>query len=192
MAARTKPKTPREAKEALWAQRDEIFAQLVASGVAGWIAWRESGKQVGAPGSKPNSLIAAAARKREEPHVAARILELQNITARKYDLKREDAISYLVQILKTPIGDIDDKHPLCEGKRYGKMGMSYWMPSKLGAMELLCRMMPGWLAPVKGEISATPEAIEMLKALRNGEELPASAKAIDVTPRVYWPEAKKC
>ena len=58
------------------------------------------------------------------------------------------------------------------------------MPSKLGAMDILCRMMPGWLAPIKGELSATPEAVEMLKALRNGEELP---KAIEVTPKVYHP-----
>ena len=111
--------------------------------------------------------------------VASRLQYLRERNALKSEFKREHAVDYLVSILQTPIGRIDENHPLCEGKRMGRNGTVFWMPSKLAALDLLCRMMPGWLAPVRGEMSASPEAVEMLRALRNGDEVPAP---IDITP----------
>ena len=119
----------------------------------------------------------------QRPECAQRLAYLreksQNTLAVRHEFKREDAIDWLVSILQTPLAQIDENHPLCEGKRSGRNGTTYWMPSKLAAMELLARMMPGWLVPTRAEFGATPEAVEMLKALRNGEELP---EPIDITP----------
>lgn len=159
-------------------RRYERIAQLVAGGVM----LHKALQQTLPPGCNSDKI---SARRRcveilNRPEVAARLQYLRERNAQHSEFKREHAVDYLVSILQTPIGDIDENHPLCEGKRMGRNGTVFWMPSKLAALELLCRMMPGWLAPIRADMSASPEAVEMLRALRNGDEVPAP---IDITPR---------
>ena len=159
----------------------EKIVQLVASGIALHTAW-----QTAKEGRSTADKLRAAAQTRallRRPEVANRLeyLKEQNAgtLAKRHEFHREQAIDYLVSILETPFSQIDENHPLCEGKRGGRNGNVFWMPSKLAAMDLLCRMMPGWIAPARAEFSASPEAVEMIRALRNGEELPPP---IDITP----------
>ena len=167
-------------------RRHEKIAQLVASGMLLHRAWQTSNEK----GIKctRHSAQQSVNHLMERPEVTNRIeyLKEQNarVLAERHEFNREHAIDYLVSILTTPFSQIDENHPLCEGKRGGRNGTVYWMPSKMAAMDLLCRMMPGWMAPTQGILTASPEAVEMIRALRNGEELPAP---IDITPEAGDP-----
>lgn len=176
---------PTSSDKPLKNRRYEKFAHLVASGVVLHRAWQQISASRGSRCKKSSAQQMSSHLIQDRPEVAARIEHLRQLNAQalevRHEFKRETAIDYLVSILQTPIGDIDERHPLCEGRRFGRNGTVFWMPSKLAAMDLLCRMMPGWLAPVRGEMSASPEAIEMLRALRNGDDLP---RPIDITPEL--------
>ena len=169
----------RTAERPLRNRRHEQIVNLLAAGVAlhkAWVSAKGGPCTNHSAQQQVNHLL-------QRPEVAARLEWLKeqnaNTLAVRHEFKRENAIDYLVSVLTTPFSAIDENHPLCEGKRGGRNGTVYWMPSKIAAMELLCRMMPGWMAPARAEFSASPEAVEMIKALRNGEELPAP---IDITP----------
>jgi hypothetical protein len=65
----------------------------------------------------------------------------------------------LVEILKTPIGEVNVDHRLCQS--YDASG-KVELPSKLGAMQLLAKMC-GWLEPEKHEHGASNELAELLR-----------------------------
>ena len=81
--------------------------------------------------------------------------------------KRDEAVEYLVEILKTPIGEVTVDHRLaqsCDAKS-GKIEL----PNKLGAMQLLAKMC-GWNEPEKHEFEhgykAQQDLVEVIARLR--------------------------
>jgi 2-methylaconitate cis-trans-isomerase PrpF len=74
---------------------------------------------------------------RANESVAARIEELRARNAEKCQLSRDEAVQYLVEILKTPIGEVNADHRLAQSydARSGKIEL----PNKLGAMQLLAK-----------------------------------------------------
>ena len=44
--------------------------------------------------------------------------------------------AYLAMVVRTPIGEIDEKSPLCQAVEWGKNGRKIKMPDKLRALEL--------------------------------------------------------
>jgi hypothetical protein len=78
---------------------------------------------------------------------------------------RDQAVQYLVEILKTPIEEVNVDHRLCQS--YDAKSGKVELPSKLGAMQLLAKMC-GWNAPEKHEHGASNELTEVLKRLRGG------------------------
>jgi len=141
--------------------RHEQFAQLVASGnLSHAEAFREAGYSE--TGAKEN-----ASRLMTNDNVSARIEELRARNAEKCQLSRDQAVQYLVEILKTPIGEVNVDHRLCQSHdaKSGKVEL----PSKLGAMRLLAKMC-GRLEPEKHEHGASNELTELLKRLRDREK----------------------
>ena len=78
-----------------------------------------------------------AYRLRANESVAARIEELRARNAEKSQLSRDEVVQYLVEILKTPIGEVTVDHRLaqCDAKS-GKVEL----PNKFAAMQLLAKM----------------------------------------------------
>ena len=70
-------------------------------------------------------------------NVSARIEELRARNAEKCQVSRDQAVQYLVEILKTPIGEVNVDHRLCQS--YDAKSGKVELPSKLGAMQLLRR-----------------------------------------------------
>jgi hypothetical protein len=141
--------------------RHERFAQLVASG-------KHSDMEVfRQAGHADESAHQNACRLRANESVAARIEELRARNAEKCQLSRDEAVQYLVEILKTPITEVTADHRLAQSydARSGKIEL----PNKLGAMQLLAKMC-GWQAPEKHEIEhgykAQQELIEVIARLR--------------------------
>jgi hypothetical protein len=139
--------------------RHDRFAQLVASGK---FSHSEAFRQAGYAenGAKEN-----ASRLMTNDNVSARIEELRARNAEKCQLSRDQAVQYLVEILKTPIGEVNVDHRLCQS--YDAKSGKVELPSKLGAMQLLAKMC-GWLEPEKHEVGANSELTELLKRLRGG------------------------
>ena len=144
--------------------RHERFAQLVASGKHSDI---EAFKQAG---YADESAHQNACRLRANESVAARIEELRARNAEKSQLSRDEAVQYLVEILKTPIGEVTAEHRLaksCDAKS-GKIEL----PNKLGAMQLLAKMC-GRNEPEMHEFEhgckAQQDLVEVIARLRGRE-----------------------
>jgi hypothetical protein len=71
--------------------------------------------------------------------------------AEKCQLSRDEAVQYLVEILKTPIGEVTADHRLAQF--YDAKSGKIELPNKLGAMQLLAKMC-GWQAPGEARVRA--------------------------------------
>ena len=95
-----------------------------------------------------------------DPNIASRVDELRviqgKIIEKKFGMSREEMIAFLVDAVKTPVGEANETHHLCQEytETTGPNGTShkYKMVTKLDAAEKLIKM-AGWYAPEKIEHS---------------------------------------
>ena len=139
--------------------RHECFAQLVASGK------HSDMEAFSRAGYAKESAHQNACRLRANESVAARIEELRARNAEKCQLSRDQAVQYLVEILKTPIGEVTVDHRLAQS--YDAKSGKIELPNKLGAMQQLAKLC-GWNEPEKFEHGADDELTELLIKLRGG------------------------
>ena len=71
---------------------------------------------------------------RANESVSARIEELRARNAEKCQLSRDQAVQYLVEILKTPIGEVTVDHRLAQS--YDAKSGKIELPNKLGAIRI--------------------------------------------------------
>lgn len=131
--------------------KHEAFAQLVARGSEKTKAYATV-----FPGSakwKPNNLRVRAHRLSSE--VSSRIAELQEIGERATIAGRVELAEFLTSIIRTPIGEVNEKSPLAQElttRRSGKDETveTVKLPDKLAAVAQLSKMM-GYNEPEKQE-----------------------------------------
>jgi len=89
----------------------------------------------------------------------------------KVDFTRIDMANYWIDILKTPIGEVDMNHRLCQEYNYTATEdvekTQVKMPSKTEAGKALTALM-GWNEPEKKELSLDDPIMQILKDIRNG------------------------
>ncbi len=137
--------------------KHEAFAQAVAEGLSAAEAHRQA-----YPGNKPETSETNGPKMLRSAQVALRVEELRGvqraILEKEFEMSRADVLRFLVEVVKTPIGKIDENHPLCQeyAEQAGPNGVSYRykMPSKLDAAEKIIKM-AGYYAPEKVEHSGT-------------------------------------
>ena len=82
-------------------------------------------------------------------------------------MAQAEAVQYLVEILKTPIGEVTVDHRLAQS--YDAKNGKIELPNKLGAMQLLAKMC-GWNEPEKHEFEhgykAQQDLVEVIARLR--------------------------
>lgn len=141
--------------------RHEKFAQLVASGEPAGRAYEKCGYD-----SRGASADAQAARLIRTAKVAARIAEIRKQCDELCTMSKEEAIDFLVECIRKPIGEIDTAHRLAqEYQEPGEhSGGRIKMPAKLDALDKLAKLC-GWYAPEKKEITGDAFAA-MLAELR--------------------------
>lgn len=135
--------------------KHEAFAQAVAEGASAAEAYRRAYKA-----SVPTAETNGPKLLRDNAQVELRAVELKAIQSeiieKQFRMSREDVIQGLVEVWKTPIGEIKESHQLCQEYSFtpGMHGdaYKYKMPSKLDALEKLIKM-AGWYAPEKVEVS---------------------------------------
>ena len=114
-------------------------------------------------GETPEDPIAtndSSASRRHQPRARTHRMEFRGI-----HLSRDQAVQYLVEILKTPIGEVTVDHRLAQS--YDAKSGKIELPNKLGAMQQLAKLC-GWNEPEKFEHGASDELTELLIKLRGG------------------------
>jgi hypothetical protein len=95
-------------------------------------------------------------------NVSARVEELQKLAEttleRRLGWNKEKALSYLVEILETPISEVSADHRLAQELKDTEDGRQIKIPSKADAMKQIATMC-GWNEPEKVEHSGVSEIV---------------------------------
>lgn len=121
--------------------RHEMFAQKVALGMEQGAAYEESGFE-----ARGKSAHESASRLVKDKDVAARITQLRSEAAAKVQMTKEQLLEFLVEVVKTPAGNVTDDHRLCQSYKHTDTERSLKIPDKLRAAELLSKLCD-WQAP---------------------------------------------
>lgn len=130
-------------------QQQEAFAQAVACGVSATQAFRA---HVAAAGARTSACMTQAGALLAVPEVARRLAELRAeaavSAAERYGFTRERLVGYLVEVLETPVGELDEHHRLthemtCDTLASGAVKMKVKGVSKEVAARLLAQIC-GW------------------------------------------------
>lgn len=93
--------------------RHEAFAQAVANGSSGVQAYRA---HVAQEGSKTSACMTGASILLDDPNVAQRVQELkkkcEQIAEKRFDFTKQKLIGYLLEVIETPVGELDQNHRL--------------------------------------------------------------------------------
>ena len=126
----------------------EAFAQAIANGATGVQAYRDKVAQ----GCTTKTAMEAASRLLADCKISARVEELQKLAEttleKRLGWNKEKALSYLVEILETPVGEVDKLHRLAQEFRDTEDCSQVKLPSKADAMKQIAAMC-GWNDPEK-------------------------------------------
>lgn len=133
---------------ALKNQKHEKFAQAVANGSTGVQAYKDQVSE----GCTTMSAMTQASRLLADVKISSRVAELQKLAndtlEKRLGWNKEKALTYLVEVLETPIGEVDKLHRLAQEYRDTEDGTTIKLPSKADAMKQLA-IMCGWNEPEK-------------------------------------------
>jgi len=134
--------------------KHEAFAQAVANGSTGVQAYRDEVSN----GCTTKSAIEQASVLLRDLNISSRVEELQKLAEttleKRLGWNKEKALSYLVEILETPVGEVDKLHRLAQEYKDTEDSSQVKLPSKADAMKQISAMC-GWNAPDKVEHSGT-------------------------------------
>lgn len=140
--------------------RHEKFAQEVAAGAHYGDAYQRAGYK-----AKPGPSAKAGSRLAKSKQVKARVAELRKSLGDKSEMSREELRRYLVEVLRTPIGEINIRHRLCQFYRSTDEATEVRMPDKLKAAAELIKLC-GWAEPEKVQLEAGGGLAALLEKIR--------------------------
>jgi len=109
---------------------------------------------------------------RQKPQVKAYMEAVRRETKMEAVMSRQEILEYLTAIIRTPVGELDEFHPLCTSIIRSSGATAKRMPDKIRAIDRLCRMM-GWYEPEKVQVESDGlmDLIEWIRAgAPRGEE----------------------
>lgn len=83
-------------------------------------------------------------------------------------MSKKQLLDYLVDVLLTPAGSVDDEHKLCQAYKHTESERSLKIPDKLRAAELLSKLC-GWNEPEKVQHEAGDTLAIFLQKIRAGQ-----------------------
>ena len=140
--------------------KHERFCQAVASGKTLVEAYAHAGYKV-----KKKVAEASASRLSKRADIAARIQEICAKQGDKAEMTRDELRRYLIEVLQTPIGEINVRHRLCHTYRHTDDGVEVKMPDKLRAAAELIKLC-GWAEPEKVQLEAGASLGSLLERIR--------------------------
>jgi hypothetical protein len=98
--------------------------------------------------------------------VRKRIQELQERNAQRSELSREEALRWLSDLIRTPIGSVGKDSPLVQAYEEDSEGkVKVRLADKIAGLQTLCRM-TGWNEPDQVRLSGTDSLSAYLLELR--------------------------
>lgn len=146
--------------------RQKKFADLIIMGRPASRAYKEAGYSATGNGAEVNGHKLL-----KNPEIKAYIEAAKERAAEAAEIERAECVKFLADVIRTPIGQIDENHPLCQEVTYNVDGSrKVKMPAKLGAIQELAKFM-GWNQPEKVEVEAGDTLRDLLIEIRarNGE-----------------------
>jgi hypothetical protein len=144
--------------------RQKKFADLVIEGTPAGRAWTQAGYS-----SRGNPAEVQASQALKKPKFKAYIKAERARLEKAGEIRREDLVSWLVAVIRTPIGQVNADSPLCQEFSCedieGGTRTRIKMASKLEACRQLATIM-GWFAPQKLELSAADKLAEIVGKIR--------------------------
>mgnify|MGYP000865938427 CR=1 FL=1 len=142
------------------AQAHEAFCQAIANGMTQTNAYLQHVSSDTPNANKSGSALAA----RYADRIAAIIAENNAIAAAARVLTKQEAMEFLTNVVRTPIGEIDHTSPLCQERTYTvgreEDSVKVKMPGKREAIGDLAKML-GWNMTEKVDVTvSTHEDIE--------------------------------
>jgi len=118
----------------------------------------------------------------QRPDVAARVdyLRSQAVTAAVID--RREVLEFLTQVMRTPIGEIDENSEMAQGVTISRNVKQIWMPRKLPCIKLLVKLQGlGWKEhqAAQARSQAAPPAGKVLTEERRAELIAAKRRAVE-------------
>jgi len=139
--------------------RHEKFAQGVGSGLSASEAYRR------VTGDRKDADVKGD-QWMNKPGVKARIGELRRENDRKSELSREDALRWLADLIRTPIGSVGKDSPLVQAYEENSEGnVKIRLADKIAGLQTLCRM-TGWNEPEQVRLSGSDSLSAYLLELR--------------------------
>ena len=160
--------------------KHEQFAQLCATGLSRAEAYRRVAGARAGKNSDANSddwLNARGVRKR--------IQGLQERNAERSEITREEALQWLADLIRTPIGSVGKDSPLVQAYEEDSEGkVKVRLADKIAGFQTLCRM-TGWNEPERVRLSAENSLSAYLRELRaqpigGGPILPIEGRALQI------------
>lgn len=143
--------------------RQEKFAQNVANGLAFGEAYSKAGYR-----ANPDAAAKAGSRLAKTKLVKARIAELKAKQSDKSEMSRDELRRYLIEVLQTPVGEINIKHRLSQTYRETADSLEVKMPDKLKAAAELIKLC-GWAEPDRIQVEAGDSLAHLVARIRKGE-----------------------
>lgn len=137
------------------------FCELVVSGHSAGRAYELAGYT-----ARAEVADAAAARLLANVKVAAHLASLREAASKKAEYTRDDLVGYLVQVIKTPVGEVGEKSQLAQRVKIdAEGGFLVEMPSKIQAAKQLAEIM-GWNKPQEVKVDLSEKLADIIGRVR--------------------------
>ena len=137
------------------------FCELVVAGHKAGRAYELAGYS-----SRGVAADAHAARLVTNGKVAAYLETLREAASKAADFTRDDLVGYLVQVIKTPVGEVGEKSQLAQRVKVdGEGGFLVEMPSKIQAAKQLAEVM-GWNKPQEVKVDLSEKLQDIIGRVR--------------------------
>jgi hypothetical protein len=141
--------------------KHEQFAQLCATGLSRAESYRRVAGERAGKNSDANSDDWLNAR-----GVRERVQELQERNAERSEITREEAMRWLADLIRTPIGSVGKDSALVQAYEEDSEGkVKVRLADKIAGLQTLCRM-TGWNEPDQVRLSGTDTLSAYLLELR--------------------------
>lgn len=140
--------------------RQRRFCEFVMRGLAAGRAYEAAGYE-----ASGDAADVQASKLLRNPKVAHYLDGLRAEATAAAGRDRDDMVAKLWEIVETPVGKLNENHPLAQEFRIDEGGLAVKMPSKLGALKQLCAVM-GWNKPQEVKVDASAAFGDMIKRLR--------------------------
>lgn len=101
--------------------------------------------------------------------IQERIAEITGETAKRNEITKDELIAWWEEVRDTPVGEIDQDHPLAQEYQAGESGIKIKMPSKERAMMEIARL-TGAYEPEKKQVGLDDDLAEIIRLATGARE----------------------